>query len=87
MISRKGRKTASRVRMVAVRVSAVCVSAGKTHVMRGKRVFALDLRGSGGQKVDVHRVVEASGAEIAAHITRQVRARVACVCAGIRVRR
>lgn len=86
MISRERRKTASRVRMVAVRVGAVCVSAGKTHVMRGKRVFALDLRGSGGQKVDVHGVVEASRAEIAAHITGQVGARVACVCAGVRMR-
>ena len=87
MISRERRKTASRVRMVAVRMSAVCVSAGKTHVMRGKRVFALNLRGGGGQEVDVHGVVEAGRAEIAAHVARQVRARVACVCAGVRMGR
>lgn len=86
MISREGRKAASRVRVVAVRVGAICVSAGKTQVMRGKRVFALDLRGSGGQEVDVHGVVKASGAEIAAHIARQVGARVACVCTGVRMR-
>jgi len=87
VVSRKGRKTAGRVRVVAVRVGAICVSAGETHVVRGQRVFALDLRSSGGQEVDVHGVVETGRAEIAAHITRQVRARVAGVGASVRVRR
>jgi len=87
VVSRERRETAGRVRMVAVRVGAVCVSAGKTHVVRGERILALDLRGSGGQEVNVHGVVETGGAEIAAHITRQVRAGVACVSAGVRVGR
>lgn len=87
MVSRERRKTASRVRVVAVRMGSVCVSAGKTHVVRGERVFALDLRGGGRQEVNVHGVVETGGAEIPAHITRQVRARVACVGAGVRMRR
>ena len=86
MVSRERRKTASRVRMMAVRVGAVCVSAGETDVMRGERVFALDLRGGRGQEVNVHGVVETGGTEIAAHVTRQVRARVACVGAGVRMR-
>jgi hypothetical protein len=87
VVSRKGRKTAGRVRVVAVRVGAICVSAGETHVVRGQRVFALDLRGGGGQEVDVHGVVETSRAEVTAHVTRQIRTRVACVGAGVRVRR
>jgi len=73
--------------MVAVRVGAICVSAGKTQVMRGKGVLTLNLRGSSGQEVDVHGVVKTSRAEVAAHIARQVGARVTCVGAGVRVRR
>ena len=86
VVSRKRGEATGRVRVVTVRVGAICVSAGETEVMRRNRVFTLDLRGSSGQEVDVHGVVETSRAKVAAHVARQVRARVTCVGAGVRVR-
>lgn len=87
VVSRKRGKTASRIGVVAVRVGAVGVSAGETQMMRRERIFPLDLRGSSGEEVDVHGVVKASWAEIAAHVARQIGTRVTCVCTGIGVRR
>lgn len=60
-------------------MSAVAVAGGVIQVLRRQRGFALDLRSCGREKVDVHGVMKASGAQVTAYVTCEVRAWVACV--------
>lgn len=64
---------------MVVWVRTVVMSVRQVEVAGRNLVLALDLRGGRRKKVDVHGVMEASWADIAANVTSQVRARVARV--------